>query len=75
MVLILKKGDYWLVRNSWSSGWGESGYIRLKRESGTPRCGIDKKPSDGIGCDHGPPTVTVCGTCGVLFDALYPTNK
>jgi len=65
-------GDYWLVRNSWGTGYGEKGYIRLKRESGTPRCGIDKKPSDGTGCDDGPPTVTVCGTCGVLFDALYP---
>jgi cathepsin L len=70
-----KYGDYWLVRNSWGAGWGESGYIRLKRESGTPRCGIDRTPSDGTGCDGGPPTVTVCGTCGILFDALYPVYK
>jgi cathepsin L len=67
-----KGGDYWLIRNSWGSGYGEKGYIRIKRESGTPRCGTDKKPSDGTGCDDGPPTITVCGTCGILYDALYP---
>jgi len=70
-----KYGDYWLVRNSWGTGYGEKGYIRLKRESGTPRCGNDLTPSDGTGCDSGPPTVTVCGTCGILFDVLYPVNK
>jgi cathepsin L len=64
-------GDFWLVRNSWSPAWGEDGYIRLKRTS-TPTCGKDLTPGDGDGCNGGPPTVTVCGTCGILYDTVYP---
>jgi len=66
-------GDYYLVRNSWSPLWGESGYIRLRRTGDeTNRCGIDITPSDGTGCKNGPPTVLVCGTCGILYDSSYP---
>jgi cathepsin L len=65
-------GDYWLVRNSWSPAWGENGYIRLRRTS-NPTCGVDLTPSDGDGCTNGPPTVTVCGTCGILYDTTFPT--
>jgi len=63
---------YWLVRNSWGAGWGEGGYIKLYRSS-TPDCGVDKNPQDGTGCNGGPPTVTVCGTCGIWYDVSYPT--
>jgi len=64
-------GDYWLVRNSWSPTYGEVGYIRLARSS-TVECGTDIKPSDGTGCIDGPKQVTVCGTCGILYDNTYP---
>ena len=67
-------GDYWLVRNSWSPTYGEDGYIRLKRDpvDDTP-CGVDETPQDGTGCD-GDGTQYPCGTCGVVFDASYPTG-
>lgn len=36
-------GDYWLIRNSWGTKFGENGYIRLKRES-EAKCGVDSTP-------------------------------
>jgi C1A family cysteine protease len=30
--------DYWKVKNSWGTGWGDHGYMRLKR--GVDLCGI-----------------------------------
>jgi C1A family cysteine protease len=33
--------DYYLVRNSWGSGWGEKGYVKMSREGdGYGVCGI-----------------------------------
>merc|ERR1711916_211899 len=32
--------DYWLVKNSWGTSWGESDYIRLARGQGEDTCGL-----------------------------------
>ena len=67
---------YWQVRNSWSPWWGDSGWIKIRRAvtdaEFDARCGVDLAPGDGSGCDNGPSTVTVCGTCGILFDTTLP---
>jgi cathepsin L len=64
--------DYWIVRNSWSPNFGESGYIRVLRSSNV-QCGYDNDPSQGDACKNPPATQYVCGECGILFDNCYPT--
>ena len=49
--------DYYKVKNSWSTSWGEGGYIKLGK-------GTD--PATGKAYNKG------SGQCGVLLEASYP---
>lgn len=64
---------YWVIRNSWGTGWGEGGFIRITRNNDA-KTFVDNSPSDGVACKPYPATQTVGGECGLLFDAVYPTG-
>jgi len=65
--------DYWLIRNSWGSSWGEGGYIRLTRNNDQVVY-TDTQPSNGFACKPYPSTQKVAGESGVLSDSAYPVN-
>ena len=42
VVAVGYGSNYYIVRNSWGTGWGESGYIRIGVTEGLGTCGINQ---------------------------------
>jgi len=64
---------YYMLKNSWGPWFGESGFMKVEmKKNEAEHCGWDTEPHKGAACEGDPEKTWVCGTCGILYDSVYP---
>ena len=67
--------DYWLVKNSWSTSWGDNGYVKIGKSDSTDDvgvCGIASTPSFPVSdtqSNYLSKPSADCGVCGKAYQA------
>lgn len=64
--------NYWILKNSYSSQWGDKGYLKIKMDSKI-NCGINIFPVIPLGAKAGSAKTTIDGGGDKVFLYLSPT--